>query len=451
MRPNRSPWIEQLDASRLPRPLETDAETDVAIVGAGIAGVSTSFFMLHDTRSRVVLIERNQVARGATGHNAGQIVSYFERPLYELVDSFGFELAIEAQRDLDATWLLLDRMLAEAKATAPVQRFLGHMGMFSLNHLSVHLRNNQMRRRGGIETEACVVSEDAEFRNEILPEFADSYEIVPQRRVQELLQTRDPRYRAVLSHWKGCGNSALLCEQVVDHLLAAFPDRFRYFDHTPVARVCLEAGGAELEALGHRIAAGRVVLCTNGFRDHVVENRVGEEIRAPLQHRVSGSVGYMAGMLDPAPHPPAAISYLASPRIGHGQPYFYLTRRPFDARGRPSTLTCIGGPDRRLDDPADYCADEAVPEEQLDRLDEFMRPILADGRKRPLAFDYTWHGLMAYTQSQVRLIGPEPKNPALLYNLGCNGVGILPSIYGGHRLARLVAGERLAPSLFDPT
>jgi glycine/D-amino acid oxidase-like deaminating enzyme len=57
---------------------------------------------------------------------------------------------------------------------------------------------------------------------------------------------------------------------------------------------------------------------------------------------------------------------------------------------------------------------------------------------------------MAYTPGQVRLIGPEPKNPTLLYNLGCNGVGFLPSIYGGKRLARLIAGERLAPSLFDP-
>ena len=57
---------------------------------------------------------------------------------------------------------------------------------------------------------------------------------------------------------------------------------------------------------------------------------------------------------------------------------------------------------------------------------------------------------MAYTDSKLRLIGVEPCNPVLLYNLGCNGVGILPSVYGGHRIARLVAGHQLEPSIFDP-
>ena len=342
-------------------------------------------------------------------------------------------------------------MVAESGAGLPVERFLGHMGMFSLNHLCVHLRNNWMRARGGLETERCVVSDAVEFLNDIPDEYAGLYSLVPQARVQELLETRDPRYRAVLSHWKGCGNGALLCERVVDHLLAAHPERFRYFDHTPVERVSLGAQEAELSALGYRIECARVVLCTNGFVDHVVENRDGEDIPTPLRHRVSGSVGYMAALVEPTPQPPAAVSYLASPRIGHGQAYFYVTRRPFEIGGRPATLTCIGGPDAWLDDRSEYRADATYPDERLAQLDGFIRPILAPERAEPLAYAYTWHGLMAYTPSQVRLIGPEPKNPVLLYNLGCNGVGFLPSIYGGHRLARIVAGEILAPSLFDPT
>ena len=37
-----------------------------------------------------------------------------------------------------------------------------------------------------------------------------------------------------------------------------------------------------------------------------------------------------------------------------------------------------------------------------------------------------------------------------MYNLGCNGVGFLQAIFGGHRIARLIAGEQLPPSIFDP-
>ena len=61
--PNRSPWIAQLAADSPMRPLDDDLDVDVAIVGAGIAGVATAFFVLRSTRKRVLLIERDRVAR----------------------------------------------------------------------------------------------------------------------------------------------------------------------------------------------------------------------------------------------------------------------------------------------------------------------------------------------------------------------------------------------------
>jgi hypothetical protein len=41
-------------------------------------------------------------------------------------------------------------------------------------------------------------------------------------------------------------------------------------------------------------------------------------------------------------------------------------------------------------------------------------------------------------------------NPVLMYNLGCNGVGFLPSIAGGFRIAALTAGRAVGSSIFDP-
>jgi glycine/D-amino acid oxidase-like deaminating enzyme len=57
---------------------------------------------------------------------------------------------------------------------------------------------------------------------------------------------------------------------------------------------------------------------------------------------------------------------------------------------------------------------------------------------------------MGYTESRVRLVGFEPMNPVLMYNLGCNGVGFLPSIAGGYRIAALTVGGDVGPSIFDP-
>lgn len=91
--PNRSPWIAQLAADGPPQPLDSNATGDVVVVGAGIAGIATAFFVLWGSTSSVMLIERDRVARGATGRNAGQLTTYFERPLSAIADEFGWELA----------------------------------------------------------------------------------------------------------------------------------------------------------------------------------------------------------------------------------------------------------------------------------------------------------------------------------------------------------------------
>src|SRR5258706_248626 len=115
-RASRSPWIDQLRTDLEPRPLDRDVTTDVAVVGAGIAGLATAFFVLRETDLRVLLIERDTAGRGATGHNAGQLTTYFERPLSDLVESYGFDEVIAAQRGIDSSWDLLDIMVTDSGA-----------------------------------------------------------------------------------------------------------------------------------------------------------------------------------------------------------------------------------------------------------------------------------------------------------------------------------------------
>jgi hypothetical protein len=57
--------------------------------------------------------------------------------------------------------------------------------------------------------------------------------------------------------------------------------------------------------------------------------------------------------------------------------------------------------------------------------------------------------LMGYTANGLRLVGFEKRNSVLMYNLGCNGIGILPAIWGGLRISNLLNGEK-SESLFDP-
>jgi glycine/D-amino acid oxidase-like deaminating enzyme len=446
--PNRSPWIAQLAADGPPRPLGSDATTDVVVVGAGIAGVATAFFVLRTGTGSVMLVERDRVARGATGRNAGQLTTYFERPLSDIADEFGRELAGDAQRGFEDAHDLLDMMVGEAGADVRLERFTGHMAMFNRHHLDVHLRCMLVREQAGLRPQACVVSEEAEFLDELPGELAGLYSVVPQARVRELLEVEDDRYRAVLSARAGCANGALLCQQVLGHLQRRYKHRFVYADSTSVERVVVSEGRAVVYAGGHRVTAGHVVLCTNGFVDHVVEDAAGSPLRLAADQRITGRVAYMTAFVEGAPRPSAALSYIRNATIGGDNPYVYVTRRRYDRAADTVTLTCMGGPEYPFH--GVYEREAPFPGHLLQAMDDDVRPFAQPARPPGLPYDFHWHGLMGYNDSGIRVIGAHSRHPRLLYNLGCNGVGFLPSIYGGHRIARLLAGDHLRASVFDP-
>ncbi len=102
-----------------------------------------------------------------------------------------------------------------------------------------------------------------------------------------------------------------------------------------------------------------------------------------------------------------------------------------------------------MDDTNLYKADHPYPTEAAAEIGAFVRRTY-ELAPADFNFKFLWHGLMGYTPTNLRCVGPEPRNPVLYYNLGCNGVGILPSLYGGRTIARYLAGETVAPSIFSP-
>jgi glycine/D-amino acid oxidase-like deaminating enzyme len=377
------------------------------------------------------------------------MTTYFERPLFAIAQQFGAPRAVEAQRSIDTAHELFDLIAAETGADGRVERFDGQMGMFNLHQVEVHLRSNLIRRQHGWRTERCLVSERAEFLGSITREFDGLYEVVPHARITELLEIDDDRYCAVLSDLKGCANSGLLAQQTVDHLQRTYPGRFRFADHTDVARIEVGDDGVVLQAGGHEVSARSLVLCTNGFVDHAVVDTAGAPIRLAADQEITGRVAYMAAFVEDAPRPAAAMSYIRNTIIGGESAYVYVTRRTYDRPADTVTLTCMGGPEYPFHDPV-YHPDAPFPGTLLAEMDDTVRPFAQPARAPGRSYDFHWHGLMGYNDSGVRVVGAHPRHPRLLYNLGCNGVGFLPSIFGGNRVSRLLGGHSLPPSIFDP-
>lgn len=437
--------------------LEQDHITDVAIIGGGIAGVSTAYFTLKNTDKKVVLVEADKIAHGATGHNGGFLASYFERTFSSLVDEFGLTMAAKAQQDIESAWVLLDQIREEAKIQTPMWQFTGYAACATLEELVLHLKNNALRLKAGLSPALIIVSNQAYCLKDIPPEYQSLYTIIPKDDILSLLETQDESYIAILPARKGCMNSALFCEELIGFLLNQYVGRFVLAEHTPVRRLVLKQDHAVLDIARHRkIVAQEVVLCTNGFENIDIINTAGPPINKKFHHLVRGIVGYMAGYTEELNKPPGEISYLPKksvhgPDIYEEEPYFYLTRRPFEAEAKEQhNLICVGGPEALMDDTNNYQKEHPYPDEAKAQIDNFLRYTYKHGPKDNIEYKFLWHGLMGFTPNGIRLIGPEPCNPLLYYNLGCNGVGLLPSIFGGQKIARHLSGEPVDSSIFDP-
>ncbi|MES3005167.1 MAG: FAD-binding oxidoreductase [Patescibacteria group bacterium] len=455
MQQNNSPWIKQLNRVRKADELEEDIATDVLIIGGGIAGTMTAYFTLKHTDKKVVLIEADKIAHGATGHNAGHVTSYIERSTSEIIKEFGKEMAIDGICQIESSWKLLAEIYTDTGLKTPCHKLTGYGGYTTLDQVLSVLEDNAHRLNGGLKAETIMIAEEAEIEKDIPEVYRELYKISKKESILSLLETDNQDFIACSSAEEACMNSALFCEELIQYIIEKYSGRFTLYENSPIKKVFLKDGSAVSKTLRYSIESSNVILCTNGFENFNIINEVGDNIDSRFHHSVSGRVGYMSGYLEAVDKPPYAVGYF-SPDMKYqndptGSSYLYITRRPFESESHDSyNLVCGGGPETVLPNHAKYSKDEIYPEHRKSEMNELMQTNYKNYQKVPDENAFYWHGLMGYTPNGIRRIGFEPINKVLLYNLGCNGIGIMPSIYGGKRISQLLNGENLKPSIFDP-
>lgn len=96
-------WFDSIAAAEdgfAPRPgLTSDAEADVAIVGAGLTGLWTAYYLLQaEPALRVVLLEKEVAGFGASGRNGGWCSALFPWSASKLEARYGFDAAVAQRR-----------------------------------------------------------------------------------------------------------------------------------------------------------------------------------------------------------------------------------------------------------------------------------------------------------------------------------------------------------------
>lgn len=82
-------WIASTEQTQYPK-LSEDVDVDVAVVGGGIAGI-TSAWLLKQEGHRVALVESSKILRGTTGHTTAKITSQHDLIYDQLIKLLGRE------------------------------------------------------------------------------------------------------------------------------------------------------------------------------------------------------------------------------------------------------------------------------------------------------------------------------------------------------------------------
>ena len=438
-----------LDSKRGSWPqLQSNLHCDVAVVGGGISGVATLYYLLTTTEKKVALFERNFIGSGATGHNAGLPTPYIERPVTELVEEFGLGPVKQAYDEINSGMDLLydiSKKVGFESELFPIPS--SYFGLSSVSTLLQFLKEKELFTQIGHHNLTYWVIDKEEIKQQIPSHFHPLLQWVSQEKILNALEVNDTKCIGVALRAENRirMNSTLFCDHVLQYLKRTFPDRCLIFENSEISQIDLCDEEQFLHHAFGKVFTNDVILCTNAYKDFViVDGRTGKTV-TKLKELIIQREGYLAAYPSQALHS-SLIGFLSEEDFEPVVPYWYFSATPLSQTNDSGRVCIIGGPEYTLSSPL-------TPEQLARQAEESLQIIkgfLRNGLGNPSFFSHFWHGTMAYTHNGLRWVGEDREHSHLWYNLGCNGIGILPAIVGAQKIARKMNGEVFEASIFDP-
>ena len=353
--------------------------SDVLIIGGGLMGTTTAFFLRHQHGRSVTLLERELVGRQASGTNFGNVRRQ-GRALEQI------PLANRAR----AVWGRVRELLGEDLEFAP----LGHLrACYTERQAAILEQHAQDVRPLGLELElmsaAMLKSRYGFFSDEVVAGSLSPHDGHANPRLAGPAFARAARRAGA---------------QILEHqeVLALERDGADFVAHT---------------ADGGRFRAAQLLISAGAWSGPLAAG-FGEPV--PLIAR-----GPQMGVTEP-------VAYAIGPSVGVSSPIDYegLYFRQI-ARGN----IVFGGGLRTLADRERIRA-HVEPDNTLRQMRELRRfvPALAN-----LQLIRVWSGIEGYTGDDRPVIGPSARVPGLHYAFGFNGEGFAISLGVGETMAELLA------------
>ncbi len=389
------------------------AEADAVVVGGGIVGLSTAWWLarLAPAGFRVVLLEARSLASRASGRNAGFLLTGTPEPFSEVASALGRERAL-------ALW-----------------------------HLS---RENRERVRAELLDSGAV---DADF----LPEGSWIAALAPDGDGAEAGRRQEAALAASCEALRGEGFDCVWRDAAAVRRASGsgrlgggmFQPRDGGLDPVRLCRGLAASGGFEVRtgSPAHALepAGGR-----EGERVRVVAD--GGDLVAP--HVVVALNAYAPALLPSlaARVRPVRAQMLATAPGGRPLAGVWYVDDGHEYLRQLADGTVVLGGARQTAADEEVGLLEAPTARVQGALERFLAAAFPHLAGRPVV--RRWAGIMAFTADGLPLVGDVPEVPGALYAAGFNGHGMSLGFVTGRHLARRVLGrdepDGAAAALFAP-
>ena len=387
---NQCGWIALAGTSPGRDHLKGPEKADWLIIGAGITGLSAAHSLAEMyPEARIVVVDRQRAAQGASARNSGYAVSHENPGDDELIGHSGF------------AGFEVDSAIGCAAGEEVRKRISRHGIACEYRDSGYFFAVNDPAKLTHIEAKLKTLSA-----------VGASAQFLEGGQLAQKLGTR--HYRAAI--WCGNGNALLQPAKYVKGLLDALPANVTVFENTEISGLEPVRGGVRATGTQGSIEAGQVLVCLNAFIP-----RAGIDNSATFPMELSASLT----------RPLTDREYAA---IGSVEPWGVLSTRPLGATVR---LT----PDRRvmIRNTAEYRTKDLSDSDLIQR-----RKHHALGLQRRFPglteqdIDYTWTGHLSATRSGQPYFAKVQERVFAV--AGCNGSGVARGTLWGRLLAEMASG-----------
>ncbi len=379
----------QVTAGRRSAAAPTVNDVDCLIVGGGIAGASAAYALAQAKPDwKLAVVDRRQIAGGATGRNAGFLLAGTADHYAVAVARYGRETA----RAVFATTVASHHH---------IQTFLARHPTVACDYIPC----GSLTLAGTAE-EAEILAHSAELLRE------DGFDVT--------FVPHDPLRRGFCAAIRNPHDAGIHPVKLVHALLAA--SGAAMIEDWPVTTFETTPVGVVVQGERGQLRAGRVLLTPNGeaaklhafFADKVFPKRGQIFVTAPYPNRLLSEVVY----------------------ANDGYEYF---------RQLPDGRFLFGG-GRRAFAATEMGTDETPTADVQNVLERFRDRHFPELIGLPIT--HRWAGTMGFTPDGLPLLGTLPGQPEIAFSIACHGHGMGFSLEVGRLAAELVITGR-PPALFD--